>query len=384
MDGSSWWDTVPESGRAGVYVTVRGHYQGADTDGRINALSGRYKESVGEYPPSSLFVDGYGAIEMLAVAIQSAGTTDGAAVTAELEKLRGFDRIAGPATFTAELHDAPDRAIAILELTSDGAKLVDHVKARRVPKYADIVDEKQARIPAMSLNADNITMALGALVALRDIILTLDRGEILGLIGPNGAGKTAVVNIISGFQRMSGGAVSLDSLSPQARSRNGVVRTFQGARIFSSMTVLENAMVGALAQGASDREARERAHAALSRLGLRSGRGSGQPADLRAGARTGSCPRALHPAALSAAGRTRRVHERKRDRLAEKAVRAVRDDLGIGVMLIEHDMSLVMSLCDRVQVLVKGETLTVGRPAEVQRNKDVLASDLGSAGEVAA
>ena len=59
----------------------------------------------------------------------------------ELEKLRGFDRIAGPATFTAELHDAPDRAIAILELTADGAKLVDRVKARRVPKYSDIVDE---------------------------------------------------------------------------------------------------------------------------------------------------------------------------------------------------------------------------------------------------
>ncbi|MBE2276742.1 MAG: ABC transporter substrate-binding protein [Rhodobacteraceae bacterium] len=141
MDGSSWWDTVPESGRAGVFVTVRGHYQGADTDERINALSARYKASVGEYPPSSLFVDGYGAIEMLAVAIQAAGTTDGAAVTAELEKLRGFDRIAGPATFTAELHDAPDRAIAILELTADGAKLVDRVKARRVPKYSDIVDE---------------------------------------------------------------------------------------------------------------------------------------------------------------------------------------------------------------------------------------------------
>lgn len=142
MDGSSWWDTVPESGRAGVYVTVRGQYQGADTDERINALSARYKEFVGDYPPSSLFVDGYGAIEMLAVAIQKAGSTDGKAVTAELEKFKGFDRVAGPATFTPELHDAPDRAIAILELTSDGAKLVDRVQARRVPKYSDIVDEK--------------------------------------------------------------------------------------------------------------------------------------------------------------------------------------------------------------------------------------------------
>lgn len=142
MDGSSWWDTVPENGRQGVYVTVRGQYHGENSDERINALSQRYKDKVGDYPPSSLFVDGYGAIEMLAVAIQKAGTTDGKAVTAELEKFRSFDRIAGPATFTEQLHDAPDRAVAILQLTADGAELVDRVKARRVPKYADIVDEK--------------------------------------------------------------------------------------------------------------------------------------------------------------------------------------------------------------------------------------------------
>lgn len=138
MDGSSWWETVPESGRKGVYVTVRGHYQGGDTDERINALTERYKTEVGSYPPSSLFVDGYGAIEMLAVAVTKAGSTDGDAVTAELEKFRGFDRIAGPSTFTEGLHTAPDRAIAILQLTADGAELVDRIQAKRVPKYADV------------------------------------------------------------------------------------------------------------------------------------------------------------------------------------------------------------------------------------------------------
>jgi branched-chain amino acid transport system ATP-binding protein len=233
-------------------------------------------------------------------------------------------------------------------------------------------------------------MAFGALVALRDITLNLDQGEILGLIGPNGAGKTTVVNIISGFQRMSSGAVSvdgrpLDGLSPQARSRNGVVRTFQGARIFSSMTVLENAKVGALAQGASDREAEDRAHAALSRLGLRDLAGLpasrltyGQERELDLVRALCTGPRYLlldEPAAGMNESETASL---------KKAVRAIRDDFGIGVMLIEHDMSLVMSLCDRVQVLVKGETLTVGRPAEVQRNKDVLASYLGSAGGVVA
>lgn len=242
----------------------------------------------------------------------------------------------------------------------------------------------------MSLSAGSITMAFGALVALKDINLNVDQGEILGLIGPNGAGKTTVVNIISGFQRASAGTVTvdgktLDGLSPQQRSYNGVVRTFQGARIFSSMTVRENAMVGALAQGASEREAEDRAHAALSRLAL------GDFADLPANRLTYGQERELDLVrALCARPRYLLLDEpaagmnESETASLKQAVRAIRDDFGIGVILIEHDMSLVMSLCDRVQVLVKGETLTVGKPAEVQRNKDVLVSYLGSAGEVVA
>ncbi len=142
MDGSSWWDTIPASGRSGVFVTVRGQYQGNDSNARINALSERYKAAEGAYPPSSLFVDGYGAIEMLALAVTRAGTTDGGKVAAALEEFKSVDRIAGPATFTSALHNAPDRKVAIIELTPDGARFVDRVAARRVPKYKDIVDEK--------------------------------------------------------------------------------------------------------------------------------------------------------------------------------------------------------------------------------------------------
>ena len=135
MDGSSWWDSVPTNERAGVYVTVRGEYHGGDTDARINGLSERYKAAEHAYPPSSLFLDGYGAIEMLALAVTQAGTTQGDKVAAALEHFKGVDRVAGPATFTADLHDAPDRKVAIIELTPDGAKLVDRVAAKRVPKY---------------------------------------------------------------------------------------------------------------------------------------------------------------------------------------------------------------------------------------------------------
>jgi branched-chain amino acid transport system substrate-binding protein len=121
---------------------VRGQYQGGDSDERINSLSDRYKKAAGTYPPSSLFVDGYGAIEMLALAVTRAGTTDGAKVAAALEQFKDVERIAGPATFTPTLHDAPNRRVAIIELTASGAKLVDRVSAKRVPKYADIVGAK--------------------------------------------------------------------------------------------------------------------------------------------------------------------------------------------------------------------------------------------------
>lgn len=241
----------------------------------------------------------------------------------------------------------------------------------------------------MSLKAQTITMAFGALVALKDVTLSLDQGEILGLIGPNGAGKTTVVNIISGFQRPTSGSVSADGkdfagLTPQQRSYNGVVRTFQGARIFSSMTVLENARVGALAQGMSEREAEDLALEVLARMGLEglaalpaSRLTYGQERELDLVRAICTRPRYLlldEPAAGMNESETASL---------KQAVRAIRDDFNIGVMLIEHDMSLVMSVCDRIQVLVKGETLTVGKPAEIQHNKSVLSSYLGSAGEMA-
>jgi branched-chain amino acid transport system substrate-binding protein len=139
MDGSTWWDTVPPDDRKDIYIAVRGDYFGNDPDARINDLTARYHEQTGEYPPSSLFVDGYGAIEMLALAVQQAGTTDGAAVADALEHFRAVDRVAGPATFNATLHDAPDRQVAILQLDGTEARIVARQAPTRVPKYADVM-----------------------------------------------------------------------------------------------------------------------------------------------------------------------------------------------------------------------------------------------------
>lgn len=142
MDGSTWWDTVPPEDRTQIYIAVRGDYFGNDPDQRINDLTARYQEALGEFPPSSLFVDGYGTIEMLALAVQIAGTTDGEAVAAALETFRAVPRIAGPATFTDALHDAPDRQVAILELRGTEAVVVARQAPRRVPKYEDIVNDQ--------------------------------------------------------------------------------------------------------------------------------------------------------------------------------------------------------------------------------------------------
>jgi len=236
----------------------------------------------------------------------------------------------------------------------------------------------------MSLIASKVSMNFAAILALKDIDLALHKGEILGLIGPNGAGKTTLVNVISGFQRPSTGSVrannvDLSSLSPRARSYHGVVRTFQGARIFSSMTVLQNVMVGALGQGSNLTHAEEAARRALIRVGLNG------TETMPATQLTYGQERALDLArALAARPNYLLLDEpaagmnESETTVLKRVVQDIVRDLEIGVLLIEHDMSLVMSVCDRVQVLVKGETLTVGTPFDVRRNSDVMSAYLGT------
>ena len=236
----------------------------------------------------------------------------------------------------------------------------------------------------MSLVASNISMSFGAITALKDIDLQLNKGEILGLIGPNGAGKTTLVNIVSGFQKPTTGKVHADgtdlsAFSPQARSYSGVVRTFQGRRIFPSMTVLENVMIGALGQGAGLRDAEAQAGNALLRVGLKGNEtlpatrltyGQERQLDLaRALATNPSYLLLDEPAAGMNEGETAGL---------KRVVQQIVSDLGIGVLLIEHDMTLVMGVCDRVHVLVKGETLTVGTPLEVRKNPEVMLAYLGT------
>jgi len=219
--------------------------------------------------------------------------------------------------------------------------------------------------------------------ALRDVTLELGRAEIAGLIGPNGAGKSTLVNVLSGFDRPTSGTVELEGRdvthwSPSRRGRQGLSRTFQHSHAFRSLSVRENLEVAALGVGATAREARVRASELLEKLGL-----SGQ-AEAPAGTLAQGDERRLG-VARSLATRPRFVlldepaaglPEAEVPDFAE-AVRGVRDDHDAGVLLIDHNMVLIMGLCDRIYVLDQGRVLAEGTPDEIRANLDVAAAYLG-------
>lgn len=236
------------------------------------------------------------------------------------------------------------------------------------------------------LEAHEITVDFLGLRALDEVSLLLRGGEILGLIGPNGAGKTTFINVVSGVQPPSNGGITWNGTSitgwkPDRLARAGITRTFQGVRVFPDLTVLENVESGAVGVGWWRRKAREQARELLDWVGLShlaSARAGSLPAGeerlvgvLRAVATN---PRLLlldEPAAGLNEGESADLM-----RLVQKA----RERLDCGVLLIEHDMAVVMAVCDRVHVLDQGRTLAVGTPTEIREHDDVIRAYLGPGG----
>jgi branched-chain amino acid transport system ATP-binding protein len=239
--------------------------------------------------------------------------------------------------------------------------------------------------PGDVLRATGVSRAFEGIHALRDVTLELHRHEVVGLIGPNGAGKTTLVNVLTGFDSPSAGIVELEgqditSWNPHRRGRSGLARTFQHSRSFAGLTVRENVEVAALGSGARPREARRRAARLLELLGLQI-RG-GQPAGNLAHGdeRKLGVARALatEPRFLLLDEPAAGLPEAEVPEFAA-VVRSVRDGHEAGVLLIDHNMALVMDVCDRIQVLDQGRTLAEGTPAEIRANIDVTAAYLGEA-----
>ena len=236
---------------------------------------------------------------------------------------------------------------------------------------------------ADALNLVDAAVSFQGVRAIEGVSLELRRGEILGLIGPNGAGKTTLVNVLTGFQKPGRGRVILrgedvTDWPPYRRSRHGLARTFQNALVFGRLTVMENVEAGAVAMGVDRAESRRRASEVLDWLGLTAM--AGQPAgnlafgqERRVGIGRAVAMRP-HYVLLDepAAG----LNTAECDDLLH-VLADIRRRMGCGILLIEHKMSLVFGLCDRVQVLEQGRTIAVGAPAEVSADAAVRRAYLG-------
>jgi branched-chain amino acid transport system ATP-binding protein len=242
----------------------------------------------------------------------------------------------------------------------------------------------QTATPGSTLGCTGLSVHFGGVKAVDEVDFCLVQGEIVGLIGPNGAGKSTLVNAVTGFQRPTSGSVRLGSCditgwSSRRRVRTGLVRTFQAVRLFTGLTVLDNLVSGALGVGLSPRRATERATEIAEALNLadlltRSAASLPHGVERRVG-----IARALttRPRFLMLDEPAAGLNEAESDELGD-LLHTLRDRFGCGVCLIEHDMRLVMSRCERIQVLDSGRTIAEGTPDEIQNAPEVIAAYLGA------
>jgi branched-chain amino acid transport system ATP-binding protein len=247
------------------------------------------------------------------------------------------------------------------------------------------------------LSIESVAVHFGGLIAISDLNFTVRDGEIVGLIGPNGAGKTTAFNVFTGFLKPTSGAVRyrgtlLNGLKPHQIAGLGLVRTFQRTSVFQNNSVYENLLIGLHRRGRSspwdtllalprekiaEREFADQAQEILTLVGL-----AGRAAEL-AGALPYGEQRLLGIALALAAQPSMLLLDEpvsgmnpSESAKVMKLVETIRAS-GVAILLVEHDMPMVMRVCDRIVVLNYGRIIAEGSPAEIQRHPDVIRAYLG-------
>jgi ABC-type branched-subunit amino acid transport system ATPase component/ABC-type branched-subunit amino acid transport system permease subunit len=271
---------------------------------------------------------------------------------------------------------------------------------RRLDVMAERVQEETpAEEGGGNLVADRIELAFGGLKVLNRASIEVRPGEIVGLIGPNGAGKTTLLNVISGRLRAGAGGVliggtDVSRLDPEMRAGYGLGRSFQDAHLFPGLTVLEAVQVAASNRHkvgllsalfsapwvrSAEADSREEAQAIVDRLGLSSWSGA-LTSQLSTGTRRIcdlACQVAAHPRFLLLDEPTAGIAQREAEAFGP-LLRRIRDELDCAILIVEHDMPLLMGLCDRIYAMELGRVIAEGTPEEIRANPAVIASYLGT------
>ncbi len=249
------------------------------------------------------------------------------------------------------------------------------------------------------LSADNVGKVFGGLTAVKGFTLSMEPGEMVGLIGPNGAGKTTVFNLLTGFFPPTTGSIVFDGIDVTGYkayqvAQQGMVRTFQNIRMFSSLTVLDNLKTAQhfrTGYGLAEAVLRlpryfseeKRIHADCMRL-LEHLELDGVAGEIAGSLPYGYQKRLEIARALSVRPKLLLLDEpaaglnptETRELLAR--LTSIRKEFGLAMLLIEHDMKFVMGICERILVLVYGETIAQGLPEEIRKNPQVLEAYLGT------